>query len=285
LGWLRDRSLADLAERRLEAARRLRDQAEAFYKAGTRSRIDLTRAETALQLAHADAARARLAERTSAIGLEAAVGEPGSASGDPVLPREPAVAARSVEGLVSLGLARPGLAAASARLRRAEAAQAGADRAAYPEFRADADAGVRTRDALASPNWSLGVTLTAPLFDGFATDRARQEAAAGTIAASEDLRAGRLAAEADVRRAALCALSARERLPATEAAVRHAAENLELAQGRYKAGVGSVIEVGDALVLVAGAQTDLTRDRTDYHLALADLLRAVGLTGLEDDAY
>ncbi|MBM3271658.1 MAG: TolC family protein [Candidatus Sericytochromatia bacterium] len=284
--WLREHTAARAAAGRADSARRIRDQARAFYTAGKRSKIDLTRADAALQLAQADLARARLAEQTAALVVDAAVGREGAAAGEPALPPEPGVVARAPADLAALARqGHPALAAARARLRRAQAAREGADLAVWPELRADGKYGFRARDAAPNPNWSVELTLSAPLFDGFATDRARQEAAAAESGAQETLRGAVLATDLDLRRAALAAESASERLPAAEAAVRGALENLELAQGRYAAGVGTVIEVGDALDLLQAAQIDRDRDLVDYHLALADLLRAAGLTGLERDAH
>ena len=71
------------------------------------------------------------------------------------------------------------------------------------------------------------------------------------------------------------------RLPATAAELKSAQENLFQAEGRYRAGVGSIIEVSDAQTLLATAQGDQLRAAAAYHLAIADLIAAVGLTGTE----
>jgi outer membrane protein TolC len=70
-------------------------------------------------------------------------------------------------------------------------------------------------------------------------------------------------------------------VPAAKAAVDAARANLAQAQGRYRSGVGSIIEVADAQSLLAQAQGDWVRATTSYHLAIASLQRALGTTGTE----
>ena len=70
---------------------------------------------------------------------------------------------------------------------------------------------------------------------------------------------------------------AEERLPAAELAVKQAEENLELANGRYEAGVGNPIEVTDAQVGLSNAKLSYIQALYDYKVALASLERAMGV--------
>ena len=63
---------------------------------------------------------------------------------------------------------------------------------------------------------------------------------------------------------------------AAELTVRQAVENLELANGRYASGVGSPIEVTDALAAASNAKLSEISALYDYRIALAGLERAVG---------
>ncbi|MBI2180856.1 MAG: TolC family protein [Deltaproteobacteria bacterium] len=67
-----------------------------------------------------------------------------------------------------------------------------------------------------------------------------------------------------------------ERIKANEAAAKAAKENLDLANGRYQVGVGSIIEVTDAQTLYTDAQTTYVRALYDYKIADAQLIRAIG---------
>jgi len=57
---------------------------------------------------------------------------------------------------------------------------------------------------------------------------------------------------------------------------RKAKENLDLANGRYQVGVGSIIEVTDAETTYTSAQTDRIRALYDYKIAEAQLAKAIG---------
>ena len=67
-----------------------------------------------------------------------------------------------------------------------------------------------------------------------------------------------------------------ERIKANEAAANAAKENLDLADGRYQVGVGSIIEVTDAQTLYTDAQTTYIRALYDYKIADAQFVRAIG---------
>jgi outer membrane protein TolC len=67
-----------------------------------------------------------------------------------------------------------------------------------------------------------------------------------------------------------------ERIKANEAAAAAAKENLDLANGRYQVGVGSIIEVTDAQTLYTDAQTTYIRAIYDYKIADAQFTRALG---------
>ena len=67
-----------------------------------------------------------------------------------------------------------------------------------------------------------------------------------------------------------------ERIKANESALNAAKENLDLANGRYQVGVGSIIEATDAQTLYTEAQTTYIRTLYDYKIAEAQLTRAIG---------
>jgi outer membrane protein TolC len=80
----------------------------------------------------------------------------------------------------------------------------------------------------------------------------------------------------EVEQSYLRVVESQERILATEAAARAAKENLDLAQGRYQVGVGSIIEVTDAEIIYTDAQTTYVRTLYDYRIADAQLARAMG---------
>jgi outer membrane protein TolC len=67
-----------------------------------------------------------------------------------------------------------------------------------------------------------------------------------------------------------------ERIKANEAQKRAAKEHLDLADGRYRVGVGSIIEITEAQVINTRAQTDHIGSVYDHKVAEARLFRAMG---------
>ncbi len=70
--------------------------------------------------------------------------------------------------------------------------------------------------------------------------------------------------------------SAAEQVRAVAKAVEAARENWRLAQGRYKAGVGSIIEVTDAQVQFYRTELELIRAKYDFKTAEARFDKAIG---------
>ena len=59
-------------------------------------------------------------------------------------------------------------------------------------------------------------------------------------------------------------------------AVESAQENFRLSQGRFDAGVGTIIELTDAQLALTQAQSDEAQALSDYRIAIARLERALG---------
>jgi outer membrane protein len=117
--------------------------------------------------------------------------------------------------------------------------------------------------------WNVwgGVQLNWPLFQGLLTRGQVREADAQLDATRAER--DRLVQQVwvAVQQAAATVRAAQEAVTASEEALVAARERLRLADGRYAAGVGSIIELGDAELsaATAGAQ----RVAADYALARA----------------
>jgi outer membrane protein TolC len=125
-------------------------------------------------------------------------------------------------------------------------------------------------------SWQAQLNLNIPIFDGFRTTNRVEETlhTYHVIRAQEEAQRQQVAL--DVESAYLRLVELQERIKANEAAANAAKENLDLANGRYQVGVGSIIEVTDAQTLYTDAQTTYIRALYDYKIADAQLLRAIG---------
>jgi outer membrane protein TolC len=124
--------------------------------------------------------------------------------------------------------------------------------------------------------WVWGVTLTFPLFDDIETTAQVGEAKAvlQNLQAQEDNL--RLQIALDVRQSVLGLYEAEERIRVSEQTLVQARENLALAEGRYTAGVGNIIELTDAQTSLTSARASNIQALYTYKTALAQVEKAVG---------
>ena len=259
-------------------------QARGFYEVGTRARIDVARAEANLYTARADLIQAENGVKIAWVTLR-------NAMGSPRLPEQP-VAEDSPEVELSMNLAgarnaafeaRTELKSFDAQRRASDQLIAVARRGHLPDIIFDSSYGrrhVSDQTGLNTfplqPTWSVQLSFNIPIFDGFRTTNRVEETLHNyyNVKAQEEDRRQSIALE--VEQSYLRVVETQERILATDSAAKAAKENLDLAQGRYQVGVGSIIEVTDAETLYTDAQTTYIRTVYDYKIADAQLARAMG---------
>jgi outer membrane protein len=137
------------------------------------------------------------------------------------------------------------------------------------------DPGPFTRDAV---RWNVvgAARLTWPLFEGLATAARVREARAllQTLQAERDRL--RLQVRTELERVRLDTLSGKSAVAAAARAVASATARLELAEGRYQAGVGNAVELGDAQLARATAAGRQAEAAAALSTARARLLHALG---------
>jgi outer membrane protein len=258
-------------------------QARGFYEVGTRARIDVVRAESNLYNAQADLIAAQNAVKVAWVTLKNALGLRELAERPLVEEAIMTTIPYSLEQARELAYSnRPELKSFEAQRRAQDQNIATARRGHLPDVifdaaygrRQDSDNGVNTFPL--QPAWSVALNLNIPIFDGFRTTNRVEETLRNyhVIRAQEEAQRQQVAL--DVESAYLRLVELQERIKANEAAAAAAKENLDLANGRYQVGVGSIIEVTDAQTLYTDAQTTYIRALYEYKIADAQLARAVG---------
>jgi outer membrane protein TolC len=267
-------------------------QARGFYEVGTRAKIDVARAEANLYTAQADLIQAQNTVKVSWVTLKNALGLR-------ELPERPLVEEAimttipfTLEQARELAYVnRPELKSFEAQRKAQDQNIAVARRGHLPDLNFDAAYGRRhesdevQRFAAGNrhlntfplqPAWAVGLVLNIPIFDGLRTTYRVQETLSNyhVIRAQEEAQRQQVAL--DVESAYLRLVELQERIKANEAAANAAKENLDLANGRYQVGVGSIIEVTDAQTLHTEAQTTYVRALYEYKIADAQLARAIG---------
>ncbi|HSE96065.1 MAG TPA: TolC family protein, partial [Methylomirabilota bacterium] len=252
-----------------------------FFEVGIRAKSDVVRAEVDVANARVDLIRARNAVRFAEANLANALGLNATTPVDieDILTYEPVVLDQGL--LLRDALSnRPELAQARARLDAARAQVAGARAGWGPDLNIVGSVGTTTdpvREGLTvNESWSIGVSLSWNLFQGFFTTNKIKETLALVDVARANYDTLELQVRLDVEQAYIQVVEASERIGATETAAESARENLRLAQGRYDAGVGTILDLTTAQLSLTQAEADQVRALTDYRVGLAVLDRAVG---------
>jgi outer membrane protein len=267
-------------------------QAQAFFDVGTRAKIDLVRAQSNLFSAQSDLISAQNTMRVAWVTLKNAMGLTDFPE-QPVASIPVAQVENSAVTTFPLNLEqsksqaysiRPELLSFDAQLRAQDQTIATNRRGHLPDFILDANYARRGSNGSVNfletfplqGSWQTRVSLNIPIFDGLRTTYKVEESVRTyySIRAQADQQKQQVALEVEQGYANL--VSAQERIKATRAAEQAAKENLDLANGRYQVGVGSIIEVTDAQALYTGAEVDYVNSLYNYKIAEAQLLRAVG---------
>jgi outer membrane protein TolC len=255
--------------------------AKSFFEAGKSSKIDVTSAEVNLSNSRINLLKAQNAMRLARINLNNAMGISGTPEYeiyneltykpyDVVIKDSLQKAYINRPDLLSIAKKKVGL-EKTIDLNKKGYLPVLSGVAAYG-YAAD-DLSLRSEDKY----WNIGVTLTFPLFTGLSTKYQVAEAQSNLeiLRANEDSLKQRVYLE--VETAYLSLKEAEQRIFAGEIIVRQAEETVELAKGRYAAGVGSSIEITDAMITLNNAKITHITALSDFSAAQASLEKATGV--------
>jgi len=124
------------------------------------------------------------------------------------------------------------------------------------------------------PNWDIGLVFSWPIYDGVVVARGRASEAQES-ALRDDVVALKQVLSSNVQRAYINVEVARDALPGIEHAVAAAITNYAQADARFKAGLGTAIELADAEALRADSEIQLAIGKFDLAKARASLGRAI----------
>ncbi len=249
--------------------------AKGFFEVGTRPKSDVARAEVDVANAKLDLIRAKNALRTAIVALNIAMAINVDTPTQIVdnLVYQPLTLDRQQLRSDSLRQ-RPEYRQAKLRAAAAEATERQTFRNFFPDISGSGAYG-GTQSQL-NESWSLGLTLSWSLFDGGGRIARYQEAKANLEGARARVKSAELDIVQNVEQAEIAVEEAQERILAAQTLVASAQENFRLAQGRFDAGVGTILELTDAQLALTQAQNTESQALADYRIALARLDRAVG---------
>jgi len=270
-----------------------RDLAKAGVGSGLRSPIELTRAESELARYDIGRIRAKGGVDIAKSVLAASIGAPEAtvdvAGDSPHLPETPSLRDAMRQAADRDPRIRTALARIKAEEERSRAIGAelrpnlslsgtvsGRAGGAGPATPAGAVTGGSTGDGFLPyvPNYDLGLVLEWPIFDGTVTAR-RGAARSSAQVAREELAVVRNDEAALIERTYLAFQVARTALPGLEEAVTAARANYDQADARFRAGLGTAVELADAEDLRASTEINLALGQFDLAQARAAFGRAI----------
>ncbi len=261
-----------------QAAEHLR-QAQAFYKAGTVAQYDVANAEVEVANANVSLIQSRNNLKISQIQLENVLGVRLPDGFHLVDNLEVSYVDIDLQTAIATALKnRPELLASEAQVQARKSLLTSAWTENLPTI--SAAAGYKWNGSEPQPlfpSWNIGMTLSLPIFQGFALDAGIDQAKANlkSAEASNDLVIQTL--YLDVQQQEYALQEAAERIQAARKLVDQASEALRLAVGRYNSGSGSAIEETDAQVTLANARITYIQSLYDYSVSYAKLERAMGV--------
>jgi outer membrane protein len=254
------------------------EQAKGFFTAGTRPKFDVTKAEVDLSNAKLNLIRNQNAFSIARVTLNNAMGIPEA----PEYTLDENLSFEKYEITFEDALSkayanRPDLQAIIAQRQAAERSIDLAKTGYYPVVAGNAGYSWSGEQFPLEHGWNAGATLSVPLFSGFLTKYQVEEARANLNVLKANEESLKQTIFLEVQQAYLTLRAAEEAIPTAKLGVEQAQENLEIANGRYAAGVGNPIEVTDAEVGLTNARTSNIQALYADKVAQASLEKAMGM--------
>jgi outer membrane protein len=254
------------------------EQAKGFYEVGTHPKYDVTTAEVNLSNAKLGLIKAENALKVAKVTLNNVMGVPDAPEYDIQDNLAFEKYTITMEAAVEKAYAnRPDLQSLVAQRKAAEKNIALQKTGYFPVLTGNAAYNLGGSDFPLEKGWSVGVGITFPIFSGFLTKRQVEEARANLSVFRANEESLKQSILLDVQQAYLNLVDTERSISTAELTVKQATENLEIADGRYAAGVGNPIEVTDAEVSLTNGKTSYIQSLYNYKIAQASLEKAMGM--------
>jgi outer membrane protein len=272
------------AEQRLQRAREQQTAAETRLELGTATQSDALRAELEVGNAEAALLDAQSSMRNTTLELGRQVGVAGQVRpADAALPtRGPVLPSLDVLVMQATS-ASPSVVAADASLRLRRAERLASFTPYLPTVRLTGGYDWFAFDFPPEQrSWSMAVTASLPLFNGFQREASVQRAAAAERVAEARRRDAEIQARVAVESAASEIASAERRVAIADRGVVLAQEDLRVQEERYTMGVATILDLQTSQVNLSDAEITAVRARKALGTATARLEAILGQRLRED---
>jgi outer membrane protein len=274
------RALIEVARETVSNNQRHLEQIQAFVSVGTRPEIDLAQVRTDLANARVSLVQAENDYAIAKLTLQRYMGLEGDVdfevSDERIAPLQDEGA--ELDALLKRALVdRPDVTALTRDLRAYELTEAGAKGGFGPSVTGTTQVtagGIELGDI--RYNIAAGVGLSWPLLSGGSTLADIREARANQAVTQANIADIHLSVRLQIEQARLGLVAAIAANEAAAEALENARLQHRLAEGRYDAGVGNVIELGDAQVALTSAEAQAVQADYNISSARAQLLNALG---------
>lgn len=263
-----------------KASRESLTAAEVRYKVGTGTPADRLQAQTAWSQSVLNRVKAEgtlknaYGTLANVMGLDASqplkLAEIGEATPDASFERD-------IEALIAEARdRRPDLRAAEAQVKAAQSNIDFTRASGLPTLSLSTGPSWLDSGNISSHSSSIGLTLTVPIFSGFNTTYKVRSAQARAEAASAQRDTVRLQVALDVWTAYQNLTTATQTIRTTADLLASAEQSERVALGRYKAGVGNILDVLNTQSALAAARVQRIQAMLDWNVSRASLAKAVG---------
>jgi len=126
-------------------------------------------------------------------------------------------------------------------------------------------------------NWSVTLAAQFNVFDSGSTNSQIKQAKSGIAIAEKQQQQVKDAVVLEVSKAYLSMVEAEKRIETSKAAIEEAEVNFKLSQVRYNEGIDTNLNVMDAELALAQAQTNFAQALYNYNISRVQLDKAIGL--------
>lgn len=285
-GYLSAKSLLAGQEATVRERQASLDAAKARHDAGVATVADVLQAQTALSQAQLNYETFEGNLRTFEGSLSTAMGLPptttfttGELASDVPLD----TIGGAVDQLIARAEeARPDLAAARADVERSRARVKEARAEGLPAFSFTstfASTTFRGAANVTTQPYTAGISMHFPLFTGWRTTYDVREAEAQQQAATESARGLQQQIDLQVWTSYYALQTSAQRVKTSRDLLTAAQQSADVARSRYRAGVGSILDLLTAEAALESARAQEVQSRADFFLAMAQLAHDIGTLG------
>ncbi len=273
---LKAKKQRETAEEVLKQAQKHLDLAKGFYEVGLKPKIEVTKAEVELSNAKLGLITAEKSVRQALLNLKVAMGVVTSPDFDIKEEDYPVRKLDENESVIIALERNPQLQAIRFNKQASMYSEELIKKEYFPTFSLNGSYGYSGSDFPLDKGWSMLFQLNLPLFSGWSTTYKLKQAKADVAYYEQKEEALKQQITSQVKNLFVQLKEASQKIDTLKTALKQAKENLELAMGRYEVGVGSSIEVVDAIVLYEQTKTQYWQAVYDYNVTYASIEKILG---------